>query len=148
MRHVGADLADDALGAAALDAGDRAQQLNRRQERADLLLDRVREPIDLLVEEVDMGEDHPDPECVVRVEVALQRLAQRGDLLAHLAAREVGQDHRVGRAGHERVEHVAPGLAEDVRGDTVELDAGILERLGQPVDLALALLDLRLCDSA
>jgi hypothetical protein len=45
---------------------------------------------------------------------------------------------------NERVEHVAPGLAEDVRGDGVELDAGVFERLVQPVDLAGALLDLRL----
>jgi hypothetical protein len=45
------DLADDALRAAALDADDRAQQLHRGGERADLFLDRVGEPVDLLVEE-------------------------------------------------------------------------------------------------
>src|SRR3954464_4177546 len=43
LRHVGADLADDALGAAALDAGHRAHQLNRRRERADLLGDHAGE---------------------------------------------------------------------------------------------------------
>ena len=63
--HVGADLGEDALGAASLDADDRAQQLNRRRERADLVLDRVREPLDLLVEEIDVREDRPDPQSVV-----------------------------------------------------------------------------------
>ena len=71
-RHVGADLDDDAFGTAALDAGDRAQQLNRRRERADLLLDRVREPVDLLVEEVDVREDRADPERVMGVEVTFE----------------------------------------------------------------------------
>ena len=124
--HVGADLADDALGAAALDAGDRAQQLNRRRERADLLLDHAGELLDLLVEEVDVAQDRADPQPVMRVEVPGQRLAQRGDLLAHLPARELGEHVRVGLAGDQRVEHVAPGLAQDVRGDAVELDAGVL----------------------
>jgi hypothetical protein len=39
-RHVDADLGDHTLGAAPLKAGHRADQLNGRQERADLLLDR------------------------------------------------------------------------------------------------------------
>jgi hypothetical protein len=91
-----------------------------------LLLDRVREPVDLLVEEVDVREDRADPERVMGVEVAFERLAQRGDLLAHLAAREVGEHLGVGRAGDQRVEHVAPGLAHHVGRDAVELDPGVL----------------------
>jgi hypothetical protein len=39
------------LRAAALDADDPAEQLHRGGERADLFLDRVGEPVDLLVEE-------------------------------------------------------------------------------------------------
>ena len=83
--HVGADLGDDAFGAAPLNAGDRAEQLNGRGERADLLLDRLREPVDLLVEEVDVGEDRPDPGRVQPVEAALERLLERGQLLAQAA---------------------------------------------------------------
>src|SRR4051795_11513577 len=60
-RHVGADLGDDALGTAALDADHGAQQLNRRIERADLLLAHARELLDLAVEEVDVAQDRPDP---------------------------------------------------------------------------------------
>lgn len=143
-RHVGADLADDALGAAAPDAGDRAQQVNRWGERADLFLDHAGELLDLLIEEIDVAQDRADPQPVMAVEVTLQRLLECGDLLAHLPPREIGQDLGVGLAGDERVEHVAPGLAENVRGHAVELDPGVLQRLVQAVDLALALLDLRL----
>jgi hypothetical protein len=60
-RHVNADLGEDASGAAALDTDHGAQPLNRRRERAQLLLDGVREPVDLLVVEVDVREDRPDP---------------------------------------------------------------------------------------
>src|SRR3954463_4968199 len=47
-------------------------------------------------------------------------------------------------AGDQRVEHVAARLAHHVRSDAVELDAGVLQGLVQSVDLAGALLDLRL----
>jgi hypothetical protein len=113
-RHVGADLGQDALRAAGLDADDAAQQLNRRGERAQLLLDGIREPVDLLVEGVDVREDRADPEGVMGVEVAFERFAQLRDLLAHLPARQLRQDVGVGGAGDQRVEHVAPGLAHHV----------------------------------
>jgi hypothetical protein len=61
--------------------------------------------------------------------VTRQGFAQRRDLLTHLAARQLGQDIWVGFAGDQRVEHVATGLAEDVGGDAVELDPGVLGRL-------------------
>jgi hypothetical protein len=80
--HVRADLGQDALGTAALDAGDRAQQLNLAGERADLLLDHHRQAGDLLVEKIDVREDRSDPQAVVLIEVAGQRLAQQRDLLA------------------------------------------------------------------
>src|SRR5438034_7921210 len=44
------------FSAVRLDPVERAQELNRRPERVQLLLDRVREPLDLLVEEVEVGE--------------------------------------------------------------------------------------------
>jgi len=50
--HVGADLGDDVLGSATLDRGDRVQQLNGGLERSKAILDRVREAVDLLIEEV------------------------------------------------------------------------------------------------
>jgi hypothetical protein len=55
--HVEADLGEDVLGGAGLDPVQGAQKLNGRRERAQLLLDRLREPLDLLVEEVEVGED-------------------------------------------------------------------------------------------
>jgi hypothetical protein len=44
-----ADLGHDHFGGAPLDAGDRAEQLNRRGERGECLPDRVGEQLDLLV---------------------------------------------------------------------------------------------------
>src|SRR3954471_12119037 len=129
LGHVGADLGEDALRAAALDAGHRAQQFNRRRERADLFLDHAGELFDLLVEEIDVAQDRADPQPVMGVEVSGERLAQGGDLLAHLPPRQFGEDRGIGLAGDERVEHVAPGLAHDVCRDGVELDAGVFERL-------------------
>jgi hypothetical protein len=63
--HVAAGLGDDHLGGAAADAGDRAQQLNRRRERAQLLLDHGRELVDRLVEVVDVRQDPPDDQRVL-----------------------------------------------------------------------------------
>ncbi len=75
--HVGADLGDHDLSGARLDAGDRAQELNGRRERAQLFLDRCREPLFLLIEEVEVGEDRGDDKRVVRVETAFQRLVRK-----------------------------------------------------------------------
>ena len=117
------------LGGAPLHAGDRAEQLNRRRERGELLLDRVGEPLDLLVEEVEVGEDRP-----IRSARAGGRSGRRappcsaGSFARSLPLRELGEHLRVGRAGDERVEHRAAGDAEDVGGDAVELDPGVLER--------------------
>src|SRR4029077_19898158 len=74
--HVEADLGDDVFGGAPLDAGARAQQLNRCSERGELLLDRVGDALDLLLEEVDVRQDGVDQQRVQRLESALQRLAQ------------------------------------------------------------------------
>ena len=142
--HVAAGLGDYHFGRAAPDTRDRAEQLNRRRERAQLLLDRARELVDRLVEIVDVREDPPDDQDVLSVKAALQRCPQRGQLLAQLAAREIGEHARVGRAGHERVEHRAAGLAHHVGGDAIEFDAGVLHHLVQPVHLALAITDLAL----
>jgi len=103
--HVDADLGDQDLGGALLDARDRHQQVTVRRERAELLLDLGREPVDRLVEEVDVREDLPDDQRVLVGEAADQRLAQRRDLLAQLATCELCEHVRIGRAGHQRVEH-------------------------------------------
>ena len=106
--HVGADLGDDHLGAAPLNPGDRAEQLNGRGERGDLLLDRVGEPVDLLVEEVDVGEDRPDPERVQVIEAALERLFERRELGAQPALGQLGKHLRVGGALDQR-RRASPG---------------------------------------
>ena len=107
----------------------RAKQFNVRLERAQLLLDRRREPLDLLVEEVQMRENRADQQRVIGIEAPLERFAQRRDLRPQPALGQLSEDLRVGRARDERVEHRAAGLAEDVGRDAVELDPGVLQAL-------------------
>jgi hypothetical protein len=118
-RHVDADLGDDALGAAPLNAGNRAEQLNGLLERGHLFPDRLGQRSDLLVEEVDVRKDRADPDGVQMIKAALQRLAQRRQLGAQPALGEVGQHVGVGRALDQRVEHPTARHAEDVGGDAV-----------------------------
>jgi hypothetical protein len=89
-------------------------------------------------------EDRADQQRVQAIETAFERVLERGQLLAQPALGQVGQNLGVGRAGNERVEHRATRDPEDVRRDAVQLDVGVLQRLVQPVGLALALSDLRL----
>jgi hypothetical protein len=84
-------------------------------------------------------QDGVDQQRVQRLESSLKRLAQRRDLRPHPALGKIGEDRRVGRPRYERVEHRAARPAKDVGGDAVELDAGVLERLVQPVRLPLTL---------
>ena len=142
--HVGADLGDQDFGGAPLNAGDAAQQLNGRPERGDALLDRVREPVDLLIQEIQVREDRADQQRVQVVEAALQRISERGDLLRQPALGQIGQHVGVRRAGNERVEHRPAGLAQQIRRDAIELDVAVLQRLVQPLGFTLALGDLRL----
>ncbi len=143
--HVGADLSDHRFGGALGDAGDRGGQRDGGLPgRAQLGLDRVRKLGDVLVQEVQMGQDRADDQRVVRFEATLKRLPERRDLGAQLPFGQVGEHPGVGGSGHQRVEHRATRDTEDVGGDAVELDPGVLQRLVQPVGLALALGDLRL----
>jgi len=54
-----------------------------------------------------------DQERVVAGEAALERFAQRGDLLAQRPLRELGEDLRVVRAGNQK----GAGLLEGLYGD-------------------------------
>jgi hypothetical protein len=97
-----------------LNCGDRAEQLNGLLERGDLLGDHLGQAGDLLIEEIDVGEDRSDPQCVHAVKAATQRVLERGDLLTQPSAREIGQHCGDGRALDERVEDRAARHAKDV----------------------------------
>jgi hypothetical protein len=131
-------------GAAAVDAGDGVEQLNRARERGAQLLDVRGERRDRLVEEVDLGEHLRDEQRMVVGDAADECLAQRGQLAPQFALRELGQQLRVVRAREQRVEHRATRRAEHLRGDRGELDPRVLEHLLQALRLARTLLDLRL----
>jgi hypothetical protein len=89
-------------------------------------------------------EDAPDDQRVFGVEAALEGFSERREFLAKQTAREIGHERWVGGPGDERVEPRAAGAAHHVGGHQVELDAGVLHDLVQPVHLALAIADLRL----
>jgi hypothetical protein len=91
-----------------------------------------------------VGEDRRDKQRVQWLEPAFERLPEQRDLLAQLASGEVGEQLGVGGAVAERVKHRPTRDSKDVGRDAVELDPRVLERLVQPVGLALALLHLRL----
>jgi len=73
--HVDADLSDHDFRGSAGDAGHGARELDAGRERAQLLGDRFREPVDLLVEEVQVGEDRADHQRVVGFKAAPERFA-------------------------------------------------------------------------
>lgn len=75
--HVNPDLGNDHLSCAPLNGWDRKEQFNIRRESGNLLLDRVQEPVDLLVQEVDVREDRADPQRVRMIEAALERARRR-----------------------------------------------------------------------
>jgi hypothetical protein len=64
--------------------------LRTRRPRLVALLNLGRQSVDRFVEEVDVRKDLGHDQRVFRVEAALERIAQRRDLLAHLALGEVG----------------------------------------------------------
>ena len=105
--HVGADLGEQHLGGALVDAGDRVEQLELTGERAGQLLDPLRQGRDRLVEEVDLGEHLRDEQRVMAGEAALERFSERGDLLAQRALGQLGEHVGVVGAGDQRVEHPA-----------------------------------------
>jgi hypothetical protein len=143
--HVAADLSDHHFGGPLCDAGDRGRQCDGGMSgRAQLSLDRVRELVDLLIQEVQVREDRADDQRVVRLEAALQRLTQRRDLRPQLPLGQVGEDLGIGRSLNERVEHRPAGHPEDVGRDAVKLDPGVFQRLVQPVRFTLTLSDLGL----
>jgi hypothetical protein len=142
--HVGPDLGQDDFGGAPVDTREGVEQLDLRRQRGEALLDLPRQPLDGVLEVLNVREQFPDDERMVRAEAPLQGLAQLGELLAQLAAGEVGQRRRIPGALDESGEHRPAGDAEDFRGDRAPLDAGVLKDLVEALDLAGAFLDERL----
>jgi hypothetical protein len=94
--HVHADLGDDALGGAPVDAGDGAQPLELTPERGDHPVDLGAELGDRPVQEVDLGQDRAHQQGVVSAEATDEGLLQLGDLGAHPPAGELSEDRWIG----------------------------------------------------
>jgi hypothetical protein len=67
-------------------------------------------------------------------------LAQFRELLAQLAASQVGQQRRIRGASYQCHKHRATRYSQHVGRDAGELDAGILQHLVQPIGGSGALL--------
>src|SRR3989442_2980188 len=134
--HVVPELGENLLGAAAADARDRIEPLNRWPKRARLLLDPLVEARDLLVEEFDVVQQPLEHEGVMQREAPDEGLAQRFRLLPECPARQVREPLGITFPGNEGVQHGAPGDAKDIGGDIAELDVGGLQHFLHSVGFA------------
>ena len=108
----------------------------RPSRRGDLLPDRVGKTADLLIQEVDMREDRTDQTACRRSKRPSKDSLSAGSFARSLPfARSASTSGSVAGAADQRVEHPTAEDTENVGGDTVELDTGVLERLMQPVGL-------------
>jgi hypothetical protein len=147
-RHVDAALGDQHLRRAQLDAGDRAEELDRLGLRLCDVGDALIEGFDREVEAVDVGEQLHDEHAVMgEIEAVRERLAQLRDLRAEPATRELGQLGRVGDPSQQGLEHRPRRDRVAGRGDAGQLDPGGLQHLLQALDRPCALLDLRLAQA-
>src|SRR5439155_14307818 len=124
-----------------IDAWDGVEPLESSGERRDHDADLGAERLDGLIEVVNLSDQLPDEECMVGPKPSPESLPQRWELLSQLPARQVSQEHGIGRALDETVKHRPARHAEDVRGDGGELDASVLQHLMQAVRGARTILD-------
>lgn len=100
LAHVDADFGQHHFGGAPLKAWDRDQTFNRLCDRGQQLLNAPAEFRASFLDVVDVGQQAAYHEAMVRPEATGQRLAQFRELLAQLAASQVGQHRRIGGAGY------------------------------------------------
>ena len=96
--HVDPDLGQDDFRSPVVDAWDGIQEPDLSCERDEAPLDLLGEPLDSVLEILDVREQLTDEERVVRVKVTLQRFAKLRELLAQLAFGELGKDRRIAGA--------------------------------------------------
>src|SRR3954449_13385966 len=90
VAHLHADLGDDHLGGAGVDAVDGVEQLDLAAVGGQLLVDADVQVGEHGADRVDVGQDHPGEEGVVLGEAPGQRLGQGGDLDAQPAPGQLG----------------------------------------------------------
>lgn len=148
LGHVTARFGDEHLGCAARDACDRAQQLDLPLAKGPSCSSIASERRSIASSRKSMwARIWPTMSACLALKRPSRASLSAGSFL-RLAAGELGQHLRIGGARHERVKHRAPGPAEQLRRDRVQLDAGVPHDLGQPVGLWLTVTDLRLAISA
>jgi hypothetical protein len=111
------------------------------RERDDHLVDAAVQGGDGAFQVLQVVKGQPDQQSVVVAEAAAQRLTQLGELLAQLALGQLGQDLGVAFAGDQGAQHRPTRDAQHVGGDRAQLDAGVLQRLLDPLALGTVGLD-------
>ena len=143
--HVDADLGDDALRRCAVERRGSCRAAQRPARKGAICSSIASESRSICSSRKSMWARIAPIHSACRRSKRPSSASRSAGIFARSAAlRELGEHLGVGRALDQRVEHRPAGDAEDVGRDAVELDPGVLERLVQPVGLALALLDLRL----
>jgi hypothetical protein len=112
-----------------------------RGERGDHLVDAAVQGGDGAFQMLQVVKGQPDQQPMMLAEAAPQRLAQLGELLAQLALGQLRQRLGVALAGDQGLQHRPARDAQDVSGDRVQLDAGVLQGLLDPLDLGAMGLD-------
>ena len=141
--QIGADLGEERLRRPPADARDRLQSLQFSLKRAQALAYLRAHPLQTGIEEVDVRELLRDQEALMCAELAGERLLQLGDLLTQSPARQLRERCRIGRSADQRLQDIAPRLAQDVSRHGRQLDVRPFEHFLQPVDLVGALVDER-----
>jgi hypothetical protein len=117
-----------------LRVGDGVQPLERRLHGAEAHRDLLAEPVDLLVQEVDVLQVQGQQQPMVRGHPADEGLLQLRPLAPQLALGQLRQGGRIGRPRQERRQDGSPGDAHHVRGHPGHLEVGVLQHRLQAPD--------------
>jgi hypothetical protein len=131
--RVGPDLGQDGRRGGWSDAWDGHQQVALAGERDHHLLHLRVEPRDHLIEMVDVLQVQLTHQRVMVVEAALQCQGEVGDLGAHPAPGQIGQDRGSAFPVDESVDHRSTRDGADRGGHRVQFNSRVLEHSTQPL---------------
>jgi hypothetical protein len=139
--HVDADLRDDRSGDDPVDAGDRCEDLDVPVVGLKLVLNASLDRSDVLLGAREASELRAKQEPVMLLHSAVKGQGEVRALASQRAASELGHLRRRRSRLDQCVQHSHAGDAEDVAGDTAELDVGGVQHLEQAVALGTAGVD-------
>jgi hypothetical protein len=136
--HIDPDLGQDDRGGDRPDTRDVIEAGRRRGERGQLRLDLCIDSGDVGVDRVDAAQHPGEQECVVVIEVPVERFLEQAELGPYPRARQLREHPGVALPADQGGHHRPPGDPENVGGHDGEFDAGVLEEFFDPVLLRRA----------